>query len=696
MAKKQIIPPVEEKTPKAYVPSDIDAKTIKYLSPRIVELKEFRKNQLIEKDWKEADDEYIPSKLEIAETKRFETDQDTGLRSRMVKINSDKDSWRSDISNPVLLTKIQTAMAIIIDRNPEAILTALTKKYEKTTALANSIWKRNWEITKSKELIKLLTFDCAKYGWAAGRTFPQIIKYNKKVLTSTDKVNKTYENKELVLFNDVNKMRLDPKRVWIDEMTMPYNELSMNDVYYELDYSYDTAKVEFGQYPNFEFVGRSAKVEIDEQSKQGEKEDKKERKDIITVGFYENRLKDLQIIWIPSKKIILDASPLPNDDGMLSVWHFPWIIKSASSPYGTSLWQIIKGKKELYDKMTNMTMDQLVLSIYKMFFYTGTTDLFGNGQIKIEPGKGVQIQNGEMKWMEVPGPGVETWNGLEKLKSEIDDDSGIIPTLEGEITGKTLGEILHAKEASLKRLKVPVENIAWGIEQDAYLTLSWSKQVLSTPEIKEFATAEDLMAYEKENETKHDQLFGKLNAEGQIDNYKASFMPEVSLHLEDRNGELFESKDTRYFQIGQDIESKDLEWKGIFKVVTKSLLAPSEELEAQRKSQMFNLLVPILQLPPELYAKSAIQLCKSNEEDEKDWLPDVWLQMMQTKEQQLFVQNPMMQAMQGMMGGQPGQAGGQNQSMENQAGTAPNPGGPTVVPSNQIQPNAQVNNLLGQ
>ena len=263
MAKKQIIPPVEEKTPKAYVPSDIDAKTIKYLSPRIVELKEFRKNQLIEKDWKEADDEYIPSKLEIAETKRFETDRDTGLRSRMVKINSDKDSWRSDISNPVLLTKIQTAMAIIIDRNPEAILTALTKKYEKTTALANSIWKRNWEITKSKELIKLLTFDCAKYGWAVARTFPQIIKYNKKVLTSTDKVNKTYENKELVLFNDVNKMRLDPKRVWIDEMTMPYNELSMNDVYYELDYSYDTAKVEFGQYPNFEFVGRSAKVEIE-------------------------------------------------------------------------------------------------------------------------------------------------------------------------------------------------------------------------------------------------------------------------------------------------------------------------------------------------------------------------------------------------------------------------------------------------
>jgi hypothetical protein len=41
-------------------------------------------------------------------------------------------------------------------------------------------------------------------------------------------------------------------------------------------------------------------------------------------------------------------------------------------------------------------MDQLVLSIYKMFFYTGTNTMTGDGQIEIVPGKGVQNLGGKV------------------------------------------------------------------------------------------------------------------------------------------------------------------------------------------------------------------------------------------------------------------------------------------------------------
>ena len=389
-----------EKKEKEYKPTDEKIKIAKFLAKRIPEMKNYRKSLGVEKEWQEADAEYVPTDIPLTTKKRLEQNQDTGLRSRLVTITGDEDSWRSNISDPTLLSKILTAISIIIDRDPKAAMTALVKKFEKTSFLMNSLWKRNWKISGSKQVIKLFAFDLAKYGWAAGRSYPCIIKYKKKILTEYDAENpknSKYKEKDLVWYNDVKKQRLDPYRTWIDEMSKPYDPYSMNDCYYEIDYSYDAAKVEFENYKDFDAIGTSAKeVDLESLSAEQKKSQEKERKDIITFGFYENRLKDLYTIYVPSKKIVLHSSPLPNDDGLLSIWHTLWVLRDANNPYGISLWRMIKGKKELYDKMMNMTMDQLVLSILKMFFYTGTSDLFGDGKIKIKPGKGKQIQNGDI------------------------------------------------------------------------------------------------------------------------------------------------------------------------------------------------------------------------------------------------------------------------------------------------------------
>jgi len=686
-----------------YKPTPDKVAMAEFLDKRIGEMKEYRKNLKVENDWREADREYIPSEIPLTTVrKRFEQDQDTGLRSKLVRVSTDEEGWRSNISDPTLLAKIQTAISIIIDRDPRAVMTALIKKFEKTSKLTNGLWKRNWKISDSKHILKLFSFDLAKYGWGVGRSYPKLIKYNKKILTEYDAENpekSKWEDKELVWYNDVGKQRLDPYRTWIDEMTKPYDPYSMNECYYELDYSYDAAKVEFEKYKDFDTIGTSAKQTDSEGLSEEQKVQlEKERKDIITFGFYENRLKDLYAIYIPSKKIVLHSDYLPNDDGLLSLWHAPWILRDSNNPYGISLWKIIKGKKELYDKMMNMTMDQLVLSVLKMFFYTGTTDIFGEGIIKITPGKGKQIQNGDIKWLEVPPPGKEAWAGLQYLKAGMDDDSGITPTLEGEITGKTLGEILHAKEASLKRLKIPVENISYAIEQDAYLTLSWMKQIYSTPEIKNFATSTDLMAYENESGLTHNQLFGKPNVEtGEIEEYKATFLPELSLHLEEKGGQLYESKESKYFQVGKDIKLEDLGWKGMIDVMPTSILAPSEELEKQRKSEVFNLLVPLLRLPPELVLKPSKQLLKANDEDPEDWLPDAWLELEKgTAQPSLFIDNPALQ--QGITpegGGIPQQGATTGQTLQAQTGVAPARGGQTVVPGQQIQRGAQVGGIMG-
>jgi len=650
-------------------PKDIELKS--FLKTRIEELKTYRKNLKIEDEWNDADAEYVPEEINLDKNKRkiFEQNQDTGKRSRMVEVGESEENWRSRNSAPTLLSKIQTAISLIIENDPEAMLTALTKKYEKTTDLAYSLWKRNWSINNSKEILKLFVFNLIKYGFAVGRSYPRVIKYNKKCLVEVDNENpekNKYEEKEIVWFNDVAKENMDIYKTWIDEQTKPYDHYSMNDCYYEIDYSEDAFKAEYGQYPNSKYVSKDSKVEDDSEKI---KEEDKIRKDIITVGFYENRLKDLYIIFVPKGEIILYSSPLPNDDGLLSLWHTMWILRKANSPYGVSLWKTIKQNKALYDKMNNMTMDQLVLSIMKFGFYTGTSQVIGDGKINIVPGQAKQVINGKVDWMEIPGPGGDSYRGLEMLQKAMDDSSGITPTMEGDITGKTLGEIQIARESALKRLKVPLENISDAIEQDAYLTLSWMSQVYSTPETKTFINEEEMMKYEQENEIERSDLYQDAATMEMM----ATYYPQIALHLEDRDGQLYESKETKFFQVGKDILPTSLKWKGMFKVIPRSLVGSSETIMKQTKMELANLLIPLFSMPPELVRKAAVQLIKINEEDEKDWLPDLpgWNE---------DIMPPMM--------GMPGQGmPGEEQPLFVEDGTGGQGGGeqPLFVPGEEIQ-----------
>lgn len=640
------------KQPKTWEPTAVERTVKRYVGRRIREMIDFRQSLNIEPKWKQADEEYIPHELDYGSTrKRFETDQDTGLRSRMVPVGDSTQQWRQQSSAPTLLAKIQTALSIIIDSMPEATLVPLLKKYEANTDLAYALWKRNWSITDAKEKLKLVVFNLIKYGWAPQRTYPRLVKYNKRILDEMDPENpenNKYIEKDLEWFNDIDREPLDPYRTWIDEMAKPYDTYSRNEAYFEVDYSYDQFMVEFGHYPNAEFVPEdSAYLRTEQQAAntnrstvtraQSAPDASKVRKDIVTVGFFESRAKDLYTLWIPRHEIVLYNSPMPNDDGYLSVTDTMWLLRNAKLPYGISLWEIIRQNKALYDKMKNMGMDQLVLSIMKFGFFSGTSTSLGDGKIDIIPGQARQLttSSGSAKdavnWMEIPGPGQEFWKGIEAVADMMDDETGISPTLEGDITGKTLGEILHAKEASLKRLKVPVENIAWLIEQDAYLTLSWMSQLYAIPTIKEFADEQELMAYEKSEQVQRTALFGKQQENGDITGpYSAHFLPQLALHLEDNDGQLAESKESKFFQMGKDIMPSQLKWKGVFKVIPRSIIDSSETLIKASKTDIFNIIVPMLGMPPEIAARPAAQILKINEEDPKDWLPDTWVQYLET------------------------------------------------------------------
>ena len=720
----------ETKKPAPYTPNETQRAVSKYVEKRVGEMIEFRTNLKVEGRWREADEEYVPHELDFGTTrKRFETDQDTGLRSRMVPVGDVTQQWRQASSAPVLLAKIQTALSLIIDNMPEADLVSLSKKYQATSEVAYSMWKRNWSITGAKDKLKLAAFNQFKYGWVPQRTYPRKVKYPKSVLVEKDTdnpENDRYEEKEIVWFNDVDREPLNVYRTWLDEMTKPYDQYSMNECYYEVDYTYDSFKVEFGHYPESECVPRDSYMHRSEQEtktrlggavRDASNIESKMRKDVVTVGFFESRHKDLYVIYIPLHKIVVYASPLPNDDGYLSVTHTMYLLRNAKIPYGVSLWEIIRQNKALYDKMKNMTMDQLVLSIMKFGFYSGTNPNVGDGKMEIIPGQARQLTSStgkpEVNWMEIPGPGDDSWKGLESIQAMMDDDSGITPTMEGEIQGKTLGETKLAEERALRRMKTPVENLAWLIEQDAYVSLSWMSQIYSIPQIMQFEDEDEMKKFEQEEQVEHYKVFQKEGADGEGQGpIEAHYLPQIALHLEGRDGKLEESKHSKFFQVGKDLMPNQMKWRGIFKVIPRSVMNSSQELLKALKMEIFNILVPILGNPPMMFAKAAKQLLAANEEDYKDWLPDQWVQYLDNPQAaQQMEQAAQQQGAQGAGGAQGGAPAGGAAPMPNGGGNAPvmAPGAPSmqaqggtapvapaqkVVPGNQITPAKQSTSLF--
>lgn len=582
-----------------------------FLEKRIEVLKKTKLDILngfnFEQMMRRADAEYLPKDLlskQNVSTLITVTDEEvtsSNSNAKIVDISNEesKANWRSTVSEPTLLIKIQTALSILIDQNPEAILKASCEKYEKRSKIANAIWKRNWELNCSTEVLKLFVFDLCKYGFAVGHTVPRILKRDKEILTEIDTENpekNKYKKIQIIEFNDIYREKLDLYRTWIDDKSNLMDKFSVNDWYFEKDYSKEDFDEEFGIYKNSSSVVGSTLV----QSENGLNSATKTRDDMITVGFYENKKKDLYCIWIPETKNIIYYSPLPNDDGKLTLWFTHWILRDPRTIYGIGLFEILKNNKVMYDRFKNMTIDQLTMAIYPMIFFTGPP-MDGENEIKVSPDKLIRKQAGTSIDQVKIQYDARGWEATSVLQNDMDEATGISKTLEGAVTGKTLGEVLHAKDSALKRLNIPLLNIANAIEQDAYITLSWTNQVYSIPEIMKFASSKELVEYEEENKTKAKSI----KSSGEKGEIEAEFYKELDLNLdEDRDGTLIESPASRFFKLGDGtFPLENIKWEGKVTIKAKSIISPNPELERQRKTELYNVVSPVVAQMASLWYK---------------------------------------------------------------------------------------------
>src|SRR3990167_8662296 len=659
-----------EPTPtKAYSPTGTEYDIQQYLQARIPILKDSKKKILgnidFEEIMREADREYQPeflsSKNKGTRSSAVIIDESKGLRSATSTIHdTSEDEWLSNVSEPTLLVKIQTALSILVDRNPIAILKAAQERYKKSTAFYKAIYNRGWKLGKAKRQLKLFIFDLAKYGWAVARTYPRLVKVEGEILESLDRENpekSKYRKTSIVRYNGVMREKLDPYRTWIDDMANLTDEFSLHDWYFEKDYSKDSFKTEFEQYANFDTVEYGGRyTEAEHEANDDVNEETKNRDDIVTVGFYESDSKDLYCIFIPKQNIVLYYSPLPNDDKRLSLWQTYWNERDPRTPYGIGLYEILKHNKVMYDRFDNVDLDSLTMAVYSMLFYSGTG---GQGDFKITP---------RLVKQKLPGTNIEQFRidytgkgreGAQQQMERINEITGITPTLMGHSTADTLGQSVQERQAALQRLSTPLGNIAEALEDDAYIALSWERQLLSTPEVKEFYSDEEVAKYQEEtgNVIQNPQQMNIDPATGVPEKVSGEVYQTLDLTLtEDRHGNLIESPDDRFFTMGKDISLNTLKWEGQITIEPQSIIAPSVELDRQRKLELFNLVMPIVTqmtmvmyqhvdpktqqvFTPEGSIKVAVglykplkQVLEAQEEKPENWIPDDILKAVENPE----------------------------------------------------------------
>lgn len=633
----------------------------KFVKERILQLQLTRQNHYghnLDSLWADADKDYIPHRLGTTGKRIIATDEEKGWRGNMVTLGGS--NWQSDISQANPFVKIQIALSILIDQNPTGVFSPLLKKFQATTELMKQLYQRSWEFAKSKPQLKLFVFNLAKYGWACARTYPLRIERKAKVLVEYNPENpekSVYEDKTVVDYNDIFRENLDPRNVWIDDMAKPNNPFSVKDWCWRKVYDMDVVKEEFGKYKLWdkvskqnsgltsETIGASGSATGGAVSGGATKEFK--TKDLVEVYFYENRLKDIFMVLVGGVPIVIEPLPIADAKGRkkLSLWQTYWNLRHAESPYGVGIYEAMRYDQAMLDRIRNMTIDQLTLSIYKMFFYQGTQQLQNTGEINIRPGVGTQVLDPKnINFLEIPPPGKDAYVGIEMLKKDVDEDSGITDPLMGIVTGKTAFEVAQAKESALKRLKNPLENILEALNDEAYITISLVQLIYSIPETYEITDQTLIDDYLQEVESDPD-LYSREDEEDEEGNvvsskFIANVFPEFPLNLDkDEKGNLIETKDTRFFRI----KPRFLTWEGIINVKAQSILSPSKQLDKALDLEFYNMFIPLLtQLDQERmitlqsgqspdfdnlpHGKAAKSLAKLYDKDPRDVLPDAWLQ----------------------------------------------------------------------
>lgn len=565
---------------------------------RIDAMKKHREKCGIEKRWKQAD---IDCELRPLSGEKKMIGQDFSAN----RVRLDDSDWQSDNSSGVAFEKVTIALNVLIDKLPEIKnLKPKKKEYGNRSALIQALYKDSVKNEMMQFKLKRTVLNQAKYGVAFGVTYSRYDSRKVKNLVGYDVV----KNREVYrddLVEDYNGAWFEPLNnfdTWWDERAKPYDILSMDDW---------CRRVRYTKTEVIEKFGSDVLESIINLSNDGDNEDE----DMFCGYIYECKSKDKIAVILRGRLVLYEPMPIKKQ---LSLSYSIWQLRNAETIDGVGLPETIRQDKNLREKIENMAVDQLVLSIYKSFFYDASFDADSDGEMQIRPNRGQAVMDPQkVRFLDISGPGAEVYNKIDRLEVKMDRQSAIFPNMAGQaLENKTAFEIETVNNSSMRRLSTPLDGLRFMLLLDALMRIEIIKLTMSNVDVEKIVDWEDVARYVSEAD-EGDYVFDSDSNSVYVYKY-----PELMLPLQDKNGVIVESDEHNFFKITPDL----VLWDGEFEIEFTPTLDNMPEMRKRRMLEFSNLVVPLLSGDPAINLKPVMRLAEAFEQDYREWIPEAWTQ----------------------------------------------------------------------
>lgn len=487
---------------------------------------------------------------------------------------TDRDQNRSGVpvsQEPIAFSKIIIATSVLAGKLPDCTVIADDKIYAHAS---HFLWKRTWENTggNGSNTLMMIYQNLFTYGWAAWRVYPRRVQVKRK---GVDKI----------LFDDIYREPLDPKRTWLGAGFNMADNWSQQEVYYEKDMPKEQF---YAMYPD---LTKDDKKNLEYCSISEEAKDENTEKVFthVTIGYYENVL--LNRFIITSGKLVIYDGEMPNDDSFGSVIVVRCFQKNTNDPHGVGLYEMMRGNTALFTYINSLNAQQVEAEIFPLLF--GPQVQNGTGTYK----RGPNIVNPK-----TPGSTIDivrtTGNvaqGIafaDKQKENIEANTGVNNIVAGQNSESTLGSTVILKEAAYNRLTPPRNSVVDGLGLDAKISNSWIKQTYAVDKIFMIDSDEDLAEFVKQNKGYFIESQEIVNDEGQKVSNAVTASQNLRMNFDfTPDGEMLENIPTRTISakglLGElDAHGHKSDYID-FIIDPDSMLLPSIEIQKQTFMALF-------------------------------------------------------------------------------------------------------------
>ena len=512
-------------------------------------------------------------------------------------------------SRPMAFVKIMTAVAVLIQDNPQIIPKPFREVFRKLNLLIEHVYYENWRIARKKRVLWKYIYHLAKYGIAYWREYIKKT-YRQEHREKLDKNGNPILDKngnpvyEKVWVYDVNEEvaeNIHPKHIVLDDSCLGPNDVNRpaNDLFLHFYYTQKEFEALYPEdkYPNAKYVKEGQGWMVDIPAFEGEKTANQQKK--IQVITYENKYEDVREIW--ANGIPIEIIPLPGHK--LSVTGGKWS-EDKEDYDGIGIGQILELYQPIVDDILNASLERLRQIVRPNEDWFNGVELADESD-DINYGAGnVRKFNGNPSDVVYNSPPPLTAGERAEIQALLDEiDEVTVPkNLAGLDDAKTAFQAAQNREAALRRLSIPLGAIKDTLEDAANIALALYPIIYGEPEeVVVLKPDEDNEDYEEAvaiyNKNPNDERVVKDidKKTGQEIIYRRRFRTlELPLAIEmdekgNSTGRVVYSDEKEFWEM----VPKHFNWRGRIEIVGESILPVSKTLEEEKKKEMVDFILGI-------------------------------------------------------------------------------------------------------